>query len=64
MRTESENYLVVQKNKSIFALKNRPLHAGIIQIFLQHKTFVSYKGACKFCQQLAQECTKLIKAGL
>lgn len=25
MRTESENYFVVQKNKSIFALKNRPL---------------------------------------
>ena len=38
-------------------------NAGIIQIFLEHNEVVSGKGVCKFCQQLAQECTKLIKAG-
>ena len=38
-------------------------NAGIIQIFLERNASVSEKGVCKFCQELAQECTKLIKAG-
>ena len=38
-------------------------NAGMIQIFLEHNASVSEKGVCKFCRQLDQECTKLIKAG-
>ena len=38
-------------------------HDAGIKIFLEHNAVVSEKGVCKFCQQVAQECTKLIKAG-